>query len=107
MTSHEFGIMPLAPKLHEQYNEYAPWKYNCIFIDDTLIERICYSFCHVQSSFAAEKHTLSDGCFSLNGVRPTTRYENIEVEYGHFTWTKRRKNCLTSRRRSTKTNWII
>ena len=31
-----------------------------------------------------------EGCLSLDGVRPTTRYQNIEVEYYDFAWKKRR-----------------
>ena len=34
------------------------------------------------------------GCLSLDGVRPTTRYQNIEVEYYDFMW-KKKKQKLT------------
>lgn len=32
-----------------------------------------------------------EGCLSLDGVRPTTRYKYIEVEYFDFAWKKQRK----------------
>ena len=41
-----------------------------------------------------KKDTLyetEEGCLSLDGVRKTTRYENIEVEYYDFSWKKQRK----------------
>ena len=36
-------------------------------------------------------YQTEEGCLSLEGVRPTTRYENIEVEYYDFAWKKQRK----------------
>lgn len=35
-------------------------------------------------------YETEEGCLSLEGVRPTTRYENIEVEYYDFSWKKQR-----------------
>jgi len=35
-------------------------------------------------------YQTEEGCLSLEGVRPTTRYENIEVEYYDFAWNKQR-----------------
>ena len=35
-------------------------------------------------------YETEEGCLSLEGVRPTTRYENIEVEYYDFAWKKQR-----------------
>ena len=35
-------------------------------------------------------YETEEGCLSLDGVRPTTRYENIEVEYYDFEWKKQR-----------------
>ena len=34
MAKHEFGIMLDAPQKGKRYDEYAPWKYSCIFVDD-------------------------------------------------------------------------
>ena len=35
-------------------------------------------------------YETEEGCLSLIGVRKTTRYENIEVEYYDFAWKKQR-----------------
>ncbi|WP_461811282.1 peptide deformylase [Faecalimonas sp.] len=36
-------------------------------------------------------YQTEEGCLSLDGVRPTTRYKHIEVEYFDFGWKKQRK----------------
>lgn len=36
-------------------------------------------------------YETEEGCLSLDGVRPTTRYQNIEVEYYDFAWKKQKK----------------
>lgn len=33
-------------------------------------------------------YQTEESCLSLDGVRPTTRYENVEVEYYDFVWKK-------------------
>jgi peptide deformylase len=38
------------------------------------------------------KYETEEGCLSLTGVRKTTRYQNIEVEYYDSSWKKRRQN---------------
>ena len=40
MAKHEFGIMTDDPQPDEQYDEYEPWKYGCISVDDTCLESI-------------------------------------------------------------------
>lgn len=35
-------------------------------------------------------YETEEGCLSLEGVRPTTRYQNIEVEYQDMQWKNRR-----------------
>lgn len=35
-------------------------------------------------------YETEEGCLSLTGVRKTTRYENIEVEYYDMDWKSRR-----------------
>lgn len=35
-------------------------------------------------------YETEEGCLSLDGVRKTTRYQNIEVEYLDFAWKKHR-----------------
>ena len=41
---------------------------------------------HKDTSYQTE-----EGCLSLEGVRKTTRYQNIEVEYFDAAWKKQRK----------------
>ena len=36
-------------------------------------------------------YETQEGCLSLTGVRDTTRYQNIEVEYLDFNWKKHRQ----------------
>lgn len=36
-------------------------------------------------------YETEEGCLSLDGVRKTTRYENIEVEYYDMNWKKQRQ----------------
>ena len=36
-------------------------------------------------------YETEEGCLSLEGVRKTTRYQNIEVEYLDSSWKKQRK----------------
>ena len=38
-------------------------------------------------------HT-EEGCLSLNGVRPTDRYESIEVEYRDLNWTLKKQKFI-------------
>ena len=37
---------------------------------------------------ADSPYETEEGCLSLDGVRPTMRFENIEVEYYDFAWKK-------------------
>lgn len=36
-------------------------------------------------------YETEEGCLSLEGVRKTTRYQNIEVEYYDFSWKKKKQ----------------
>ena len=40
MASHEFGIMDRTPCSGENYVDYEPEMYNCISVDDELIEKV-------------------------------------------------------------------
>lgn len=40
MAKHQFGIMKQNPKPGKRYDEYEPDKYNCIAVDDELIEEL-------------------------------------------------------------------
>ena len=37
-------------------------------------------------------YETEEGCLSLTGIRKTTRYQNIEVEYYDSSWKKHRQN---------------
>ena len=39
----------------------------------------------------SEAFEAEEGCLSLDGVRKTTRYQEIEVEYYDFNWKKQRQ----------------
>ena len=41
-------------------------------------------------------YETEEGCLSLTGVRKTTRYENIEVEYLDMNWKKQRLSGWTA-----------
>ena len=38
-----------------------------------------------------DMYETEEGCLSLDGVRKTTRYQEIEVEYYDFNWKKKRQ----------------
>ena len=38
-----------------------------------------------------DMYETEEGCLSLDGVRKTTRYQKIEVEYYDFNWKKKRQ----------------
>lgn len=56
MAKHEFGIMLDAPQKGKSYDEYEPWKYTCISVDDddlaNIVERL--------NTIDFYWHTLSD-----------------------------------------------
>lgn len=47
MAKHEFGIMEIEPIATQQFNDYDSNKYNCISIDDDLIEPILFDLQNV------------------------------------------------------------
>ena len=53
-----------------------------------LTEVVMYNPVIVKKDTAYE---TEEGCLSLTGVRQTTRYENIEVEYYDSSWKKQRQ----------------
>ena len=55
MVKHEFGIMLDAPKKGKYYDEYEPWKYECISVDDKDLEGVVERL----SSIDFYWHTLS------------------------------------------------
>lgn len=44
MAKHEFGIMPSAPEKGVRYEEYEPYKFDCISVDDVYLENIVSRF---------------------------------------------------------------
>lgn len=55
MAKHEFGIMMDAPQQGKRYDEYEPWKYTCISVDDAYLEGVVERL----SSIDFYWHTLS------------------------------------------------
>lgn len=39
----------------------------------------------------SDPYETEEGCLSLDGVRKTTRYQNLEVEYYDFDWKRQRQ----------------
>lgn len=62
-------------------------KKNVIIVNMGLVDVVMFN------PVITDKNTpyqTEEGCLSLDGVRPTTRYENIEVEYMDMTWKKQK-----------------
>ena len=55
MAKHEFGIMMNTPRQSERYDEYEPWKYECISVDNKYLEGVVERL----SSIDFYWHTLS------------------------------------------------
>lgn len=55
MAKHEFGIMADAPQVDKRYDEYEPWKYACISVDDDCLESVGKRLANVDFYW----HTLS------------------------------------------------
>ena len=56
---------------------------NMGFIDVVMFNPMIVSKC--------DMYETEEGCLSLDGVRKTTRYQEIEVEYYDFNWKKQRQ----------------
>ena len=63
-------------------------KKNIIIINMGVVDVVMFNPVILSKS---EPYEAEEGCLSLSGVRPTTRYQNIEVEYYDFNWKKQRK----------------
>ena len=66
MAKHEFGIMMDAPQPGKRYDEYEPWKYDCISVDDDYVEGIAEKLGFIDFYW----HTLS---IKEKGDRKSTR----------------------------------
>ena len=54
-----------------------------------------------------DMYETEEGCLSLDGVRKTTRYQEIEVEYYDFNWKNSARNCLDGQHRFASMKLII
>ena len=62
-------------------------KKNVIIVNMGFIDVVMFNPIIVSKSGPYE---TEEGFLSLDGVRPTTRYQNIEVEYYDFSWKKQK-----------------
>lgn len=63
-------------------------KKNIIIVNMGFIDVVMFNPVIVSKSDPFE---TEEGCLSLDGVRKTVRYQNIEVEYYDFAWKKQRQ----------------
>ena len=63
-------------------------KENIIIVNMGFFDVVMFNPVIVSKSGAYE---TEEGCLSLSGIRKTTRFENIEVEYQDFSWKKQRQ----------------
>ena len=63
-------------------------KKRVIIVDIGIVDLIMYNPVIVAKDSPYE---TEEGCLSLSGVRKTTRYQNIEVEFTDSTWTRQRQ----------------
>lgn len=56
MAKHEFGIMADAPQPGKRYDEYEPWKYDCISVDDDYVEGIAEKLGFIDLTETADRH---------------------------------------------------
>ena len=63
-------------------------KKNIIVIDMEMADVVMFNPVIVSKRGPFE---TEEGCLSLEGIRKTTRYRNIEVEYYDFSWKKQRQ----------------
>ena len=62
-------------------------KKNIIIVNMGFIDVVMFNPVIVSKSGPFE---TEEGCLSLTGVRPCTRYQSIEVEYYDFNWKKQK-----------------
>ncbi|MDD6212638.1 MAG: peptide deformylase [Clostridiales bacterium] len=64
------------------------FKKNVIIVNMGFVDVVMFNpvLLHKDTPYETE-----EGCLSLEGVRKTTRYENIEVEYLDMNWKKQRR----------------
>ena len=62
-------------------------KKNIIIVNMGFVDVVMFNPVIISKSGPFE---TEEGCLSLSGVRPCTRYQNIEVEYMDFNWKKQK-----------------
>lgn len=62
-------------------------KKNIIIVNQGMVDLVMFNPVIVRQDTPYE---TEEGCLSLDGVRKTQRYKNIEVEYLDFSWKKQR-----------------
>ncbi len=63
-------------------------KKNIIIVNMGFVDAVMFNPVIVSKS---DPYQTEEGCLSLIGVRKTTRYQDIEVEYYDFAWKKQRQ----------------
>ena len=63
-------------------------KKNIIIVNMGVLDIVMFNPVILSQNGAYE---TEEGCLSLEGLRKTTRYQDIEVEYYDFTWKKQRR----------------
>lgn len=64
-------------------------KKNIIIVNQGMIDVVMFNPVITKKDTPYE---TEEGCLSLDGVRKTIRYQNIEVEYYDFAWKKQKQN---------------
>ncbi|WFA08035.1 hypothetical protein [Tissierella sp. Yu-01] len=86
MPNHEFGIMQKNPKDEERFDSYEPQKYDCIQVDDDLIEPIMMELqsvnCYWHTLQRAEKGLAYCG---ITLIPPKSMDEFIKILSSHNT----------------------
>ena len=62
-------------------------KKNIIIVNQGMVDLVMFNPVIIRQDTPYE---TEEGCLSLDGVRKTQRYKNIEVEYLDFSWKKQR-----------------
>ncbi len=63
-------------------------KKNIIIVSMGFLDVVMFNPVIVSKS---DPYETEEGCLSLDGVRKTTRYQNLEVEYYDFDWKRQRQ----------------
>ena len=81
LKAHEEGCVGMAANM-------IGVKKNIIIVNMGFVDIVMFNPVIVSKN---EPFETEEGCLSLDGVRKTVRYQNIEVEYYDFAWKKQRQ----------------